>query len=263
MTETTFKGAYLPVVTGDSGTWGTLLNTTTFPVFDANLGGFAVQSLSGTNVTLTAGQDAFAGMRFTGTLSANIVVTTACEGFKFVENKTSGSYTVTVTNGVGTSCVIPQGSGVLLFIDPTYGVRAVPDLSGVAGQVLTVGAMGALLLAATTGLVAKSLLEVRQSVTASTSTLTIDMASGWNVNLTLAANVSSVVFNNWPASGTLGRLTLDITSTGSYTISGWPGVTRWPYGTPPTITPSGRDTLVITGEGGSNFRGFVAGQGMA
>jgi hypothetical protein len=110
----------------------------------------------------------------------------------------------------------------------------------------------------------KGALELSQSITASGSTLTINMALGWNVELTLSANVTSVVVQNWPASGSLGRLTLDITSTGSYTMTGWPGTTRWTGGTAPTITASGKDTVVLTSaDGGTNFRGYLAGQSMS
>jgi len=79
-TYTIYKGAYLPQVTGDSGTWGGYQNTLTFPIFDANLGGFATQSLTNVNVTLSAAQDQCAILRLTGTLTGNVVITSACQG---------------------------------------------------------------------------------------------------------------------------------------------------------------------------------------
>ena len=126
MATTTYKGAYLPTVSGDSGTWGTLLNTTTFPVFDANLGGLVSKTLSSSNVTLSASEAQNAIVRLTGTLSANVVVTSPCQGFHFVENLcTLGSYTVTLRETVSASGVtIPYGRHVVA-LDQTNGARIV------------------------------------------------------------------------------------------------------------------------------------------
>ena len=127
MATTTYKGAYLPAVSGDSGTWGTNLNSSTFPVFDSNLGGIVTKSLSSSNVTLTSGESQNAILRLTGTLSANVIITTACQGFTFVNNQTTGSYTVTVsyTGGVGSSVVVPQGVQSLVVFDATNGAYLV------------------------------------------------------------------------------------------------------------------------------------------
>ncbi len=110
----------------------------------------------------------------------------------------------------------------------------------------------------------KALGELSQSVTASSSSLSIDLSQGWNIELTLSASVTSVAFTNLPASGILCRITLDITSTGSYTMSGWPGTTRWPGGTAYSATASGRDTVILaTADGGSTYRGYVAAYAMS
>ena len=52
MATTVFKGALLPTVAGDAGSWGTEQNTQTFPTFDSAIGGFAQLSVSNANVTL-------------------------------------------------------------------------------------------------------------------------------------------------------------------------------------------------------------------
>ena len=110
----------------------------------------------------------------------------------------------------------------------------------------------------------KGLMELSQAVTASGSSLTIDMSLGWNVALTLSHAVTSVAVSNWPATGNLGRLTMEISSGGSYTMSGWPGTTIWSGGAAPTITASGKDTIVLTSsDGGTNFRGYIAAQAMS
>lgn len=123
MATTTFKGAYLPTVAGDVGTWGTLLNTTTFPIFDSNLGGIVTKSLAAADVTLSAAESQNAIVRLTGVLPADRLVTTAAQGFTFVENATSGAFTVTFTNGVGTPVIIPQGERRVVILDATNGPR--------------------------------------------------------------------------------------------------------------------------------------------
>lgn len=123
MATTTFKGAYLPTVAGDVGTWGTLLNTTTFPVFDSNLGGIVTKSLAAADVTLSAAESQNAIVRLTGVLTADRLVTTVAQGFTFVENATTGAFAVTFTNGVGTPVTIPQGERRVVITDATNGPR--------------------------------------------------------------------------------------------------------------------------------------------
>jgi hypothetical protein len=123
MAVTTYKGAYLPTVSGDAGVWGTLLNTTTFPVFDANLGGIVTKSLSNVNVSLSATESQACILRLTGALSGNVQITTACQGFTIVENLTTNAFTVTFTNGVGTPVTIFQGGRTVVITDSTNGPR--------------------------------------------------------------------------------------------------------------------------------------------
>lgn len=104
----------------------------------------------------------------------------------------------------------------------------------------------------------------RQAVTASGASLSIDMSKGWFVDLTLSANVTSVAVTHWPASGFLAKLTFRIQSTGAFTMSGWPGTTKWPGGIAPVITSSGLDWVMLaSSDGGTNFQGFVLGQAFA
>lgn len=125
MATTTYKGAYLPTVSGNFGVWGTLLNTDTFPVFDKNLGGIHTETLSSSNVLLSASESQNAIIRLDGTITTAIQVTTSCQGFHFVENLTSGSYAVTIANGVGTPVELTQGKRHLVVFDSTNGPRLV------------------------------------------------------------------------------------------------------------------------------------------
>jgi hypothetical protein len=112
----------------------------------------------------------------------------------------------------------------------------------------------------------KALGELSQAVTASGASLGIDMSLGWSVALTLSANVTGVTVSNWPTNNIFGRLVLDIASTGSFTMTGWPGTTRWSGGVAPTITSGSgkKDTIVLTStDGGTNFRGFIVAQNMS
>jgi hypothetical protein len=265
VTTTTFKGAYLPAVSGDAGTWGGLLNTTTFPVFDANLGGIVTKSLSSSNVTLSASESQNAILRLTGTLTGNVQVTTTCQGFTLVQNATSGSYTVTLTNGTGAVATIPQGMSAIVHIDATNGAF----VAGSMWQRTITATAGHATVANGDGVAGNPTISipalVRQAVTASSASLAIDMALGWSVALTLSATVTSFTVSNWPASGVLGKLTLEITSGGAYSISAYPGTTKyWTDGTAPTITPSGRDTVILTsGDGGTVFRNYLVSQSMS
>ncbi len=127
MVTTTYKLATLPTVGGDSGTWGTILNTSTLATFDNNLGGIVTKSLTNANVTLNATESQMAILRLTGVLSGNVQITTACQGFTIVENLcTLGAYTVTITNGVGTPLTLPTYRSLVVF-DATNGARLVAN----------------------------------------------------------------------------------------------------------------------------------------
>jgi hypothetical protein len=106
----------------------------------------------------------------------------------------------------------------------------------------------------------------KQSVTATAGALSIDMSKGWDVALSLTGTVTSFTVTNWPTTGTLGKLQLDITNAGSYNITGWPGTTIWFNGLTPTITPGSgkKDTIILmSSDGGTNFRGYVASLNMS
>ena len=126
--------------TGDnSGTWGTVLNTTALTIIDQCLGDVQAVSLSSSNVTLTTSQSQHNYFRLTGSLSANVTVTWPAIGrSNYVYNATTGSYSVTLANaGGGTTVVIPQGNGLFITQDPTNGVIADPipfgTLQAIAG----------------------------------------------------------------------------------------------------------------------------------
>jgi hypothetical protein len=124
MSNTPNKGYNLQDVGENPGTWGTVLNNEMISYVDLNLGGVVTKSLSSSNVTLSASESRNAILRLTGTLLANVVVTTQCRGFFFVENLTSGNFTVTVrNNAIATGSVVPRSTRATLISDETSGVR--------------------------------------------------------------------------------------------------------------------------------------------
>lgn len=265
-TYTTYKDIYLPDVSGDSSVWGSKLNANSFPLIDNALGGITSLSVSSSNVVLSNTQDQMTILRISGTMSANIAVTSAAQGFKIVENKTSGAYTLTVNTGIGTPLAISQGGSSLVIMDETNGPRLGVNIGGTGSSSLTTGTFGLLMLATSTWNAGRELVSNSQSVTASSASLTIDMSLGWDVELTLSATVTSFTVSNWPASEIAGRLTLNISSTGAYNITSWPGTTYWAAGNKPTITSGNgsKDTIVITSnQGGTVFRGFLCSQAMS
>lgn len=123
MPTTTYKGMSVPTTGTETDTWGDDLNANSFGVADRNLGGIVNKTLSNINVTLSATESQMAIVRLTGTLTGPVQVTTACQGFTYVENLTSGAFAVTFTNGVGTPVTVVQGSRSTIITDATNGPR--------------------------------------------------------------------------------------------------------------------------------------------
>lgn len=97
-----------------------------------------------------------------------------------------------------------------------------------------------------------------QQLTAS-GALEIDYSLGKHIELSLDGN-SQITVANWPAAGRLARLTIDITSSGLFTITSWPAGVIWQNGNPPEITQAGKDTIILTTtSGGAEVRGYIAG----
>ena len=131
VTYTTNKNLALPAVAGDSGVWGGELNNGTTTPIDLMLGGANPITLSATNYTLSGTDVQYLTQKLSGTLLASVTVYSSCSGFYFVENNTSGSFTVTWQanfggGNVGTGWVIPQGTRMLFISDATAGARPAP-----------------------------------------------------------------------------------------------------------------------------------------
>lgn len=133
MPSTTNKGFEVQTTGTNSGTWGSILNDNMISYVDTMLGGSVATSLSSSNVLLSQANARNAMLRFTGTLTGNIVVSpdagVLMTGFYYFENVTTGSFTVTFTNAAG-SVVLPQTRRGVMWVDTSIGPRIV----GIAGS---------------------------------------------------------------------------------------------------------------------------------
>ena len=144
-----------------------------------------------------------------------------------------------------------------------------PTADGTSGQFLTTNGAGVLSF----GSVAAGALtnNTRQAVTSSATT-TINLNSGNVVDLTMAANITTLSFTNVPASGTpiLVQIVVKNASDGTaYTIT-WPNSVYWSgqyaattistVQTAPTLATGANGVTVIallTTDGGTKWRGWV------
>jgi hypothetical protein len=126
MVTSTNKGYELQVDGTNTGTWGNVLNDDVIEIIDNNLGGSDSVALAASNVALTALQSQYLALRFTGTLTANVIVTTECIGMTMIENNTTGNFTVTFRNNVNANgVVVPQSQNFIVLSTAAEGCRIV------------------------------------------------------------------------------------------------------------------------------------------
>ena len=123
MPTTLYKGYSVPTTGTESGTWGVDINTNSFAVIDANVGGVVTITVSNVNVTLSAPQAQNAILRVIGTLTGNVVVTTPTQGFVIVENATTGAFTLSILGSIGAAVTVAQGLTTLVILDTVNGAR--------------------------------------------------------------------------------------------------------------------------------------------
>lgn len=141
----TFTGTPL-ATTVPQGTLGTQLVTAAF-VFASTQSSASVALASTTTVPLTAAQYTVPIIVFTGTLTANITVTVPTTGeWTFYNTTSSGSggpYTVTISNGSGTTQVVSQSTtqATLLMSNSANGVVPLGAAAGVTSFNTRTGAV--------------------------------------------------------------------------------------------------------------------------
>lgn len=125
---TALMGYYAPSDGSDAGTWGSSWNSNGSTFLDNNFAGITSLTLASTAVALTAAQARNQMIRCTGTLLAGVTISpdvgVLWNGIRCIENLTSGSFALTLSNAGG-SVVIPQGRRCVVFLDTSNGPRIV------------------------------------------------------------------------------------------------------------------------------------------
>jgi hypothetical protein len=90
--------------------------------------------------------------------------------------------------------------------------------------------------------------------------LTLDYEDGAVQRVTMTNGVTLNPIINWPPAGQFGRLVLEVRNNGAYTWE-WPVAYKWPGGSEPTVSTSGRDIFALTTfDGGITVDGSIIGQ---
>lgn len=128
MTSTfTVNKNYQKQATGDNvNAWGSILNSNVFDIIDSNLGGRLALSVAGSaDVTITQAQSANIYHTLSGVLTGNInYIVPNAGGFYFINNSTTGNFSITVKPASGTGIVVPQGQTSMVFINPDTGAAS-------------------------------------------------------------------------------------------------------------------------------------------
>lgn len=129
----------------NSNTWGTIFNQQFADLIDSAISGYTTVAMSDANTTLTASNGAADQARammlkFTGTLTANrnIVVPTSSKLY-YVNNATTGGFTLTVKTSAGTGVDVLNGQSRLVACDATNVVEiinALPDSASVGAYAI-------------------------------------------------------------------------------------------------------------------------------
>jgi len=138
-TYTTNKSIEQPGNNDYVNTWNVPVNAD-FAIIDKAFGGTTILTDTSGTLTLTAEQYQALSMTSTATLSGNITyrLPSGVGGQWIIDNRTSGSYTFTVSSlGGGTSVVCPQSARTLIYSDGTN-VRLSTDTSVTAGTGIAV-----------------------------------------------------------------------------------------------------------------------------
>lgn len=88
--------------------------------------------------------------------------------------------------------------------------------------------------------------------------VTVNLDNGDFQHGTVTGDITSFAISNWPASGKVEWLTLELTDGGAHTIT-WPAAIKWDGSVDPTLQASGVDVLVFySRDNGTTIRGMHA-----
>jgi hypothetical protein len=184
--------------------WGDLLNSNVISLVDEAIAGYAVVSVSSVAVTLTdnngtADQSRNAALEFAGTLTADVtIVAPAEEKTWFINENTSGSFSVTMKTAGGTGVVLTQGTQIMVACDGTdmYQTAIPTSVASFTANHLIATSISTSTLTAT-GHVSANSLAVTSVVSASSVVAASATFSGnvsvASANITGIASISDVV----------------------------------------------------------------------
>lgn len=114
--------------TGDNvGTWGPFLNAN-FDLIDQNMGGTLSLALTNVDVNISQSQQENVRILLTGVLTGdvNLILANGYAGYFIVDNRTTGSFSVTIKtdNGASTGVACSQGYRTFVFCDGIHVVYA-------------------------------------------------------------------------------------------------------------------------------------------
>jgi|TARA_E500000318_G_scaffold6794_1_gene6394 hypothetical protein len=229
------------ITTGDeSGTWGTSTNTNLELIGEAlGFGTEAITTNADTHTTTIADGSSDAGramfLKYTGTLDSACTITIGPNTMKrvhIIENATSGSQNIIISQGSGANITIPNGHAKAVYLDGAGSGAAVvdaftdinipsliaggltfPTSDGSAGQFLKTDGSGTLSFA-----------------TVDTTTKLDDIATGdaastlatsaGNITIDAQGNDTDIIFKGTDNSSDITMLTLDGSEAGNATFNG-------------------------------------------
>jgi hypothetical protein len=230
--------------------------------------GSVTVALTNANVTLTAAQYGSPVIVFTGTLTASVTITVPTTGEWDFLNLTTGSFTVTISNGTGATQTVSQSTtsftplvsnsteGVMSLSVAAAGVSSFNTRTGaVTLQASDVTGVGGVLSSSPTiatptitgrALIAVDAFAVEQVTTASTISLDLSLYGEFVVTISGATTINLI---NPPAANYGEVVIIRMTNGGSGTISWQAGgtsiVPNYAGGTAPTYTASGTDIIAV------------------
>jgi hypothetical protein len=121
-------------VAENNNTWGTIFNQQFADLIDTAIAGYTTVAMSDANKTLTtangsADESRSMGVKFTGTLTAarNVIVPTVTKLY-FIQNATTGGFSITIKTSGGTGITIPNGKSAAVICDGTNVIDAISFL---------------------------------------------------------------------------------------------------------------------------------------
>lgn len=229
------------IATGEqSGTWGSTTNTN-FDLFDTAIDGFVAVAVTGTTTTLNIPDGSAADGRnkvlsFTGALSAANTVSVTPNTVKkhyFVQNNTTGSQNVIISQGSGSTVTVKPGYSSVVYLDGAGGSASAKEVLTSLKLTALLEATGVVFVGSTSGST------TLQATATASGTLTLPAATD-----TLVGKATTDTFTNktLDTAGTGNVLRINgtqvsaVTGTGSVVLATSPTLVTPALGTPTSGT---------------------------